>query len=474
MDRLAVARAALDACTWRPSRARVFVTTRPKAREIHEPAFADRVVHHWLVAQLEVLYESVFIHDSYANRRGKGTHAAVARLQTFMRQATRNGARRAYALQLDIANYFNTIDRRRLFGLISRRLDHSARRDRSQADTYARLAKITRRLLTGNPAHGAQRLGAPRRFDRVPKHKRLANALPERGLAIGNLSSQFFANVYLNELDQYIKHVLKCRWYVRYVDDLVLIHDDPDRLVKWRERIEGFIDEHLGLKLRPPASEPVAVSRGVDFLGYIVRTKYLLPRRRVVESADRCLARWHARLFGPSGMILDRNARSTLQNALASYLGHFRHASCSRVLARLWTRHPWLDLLFLRAGSKVMSKMSAPLETSLACQYSWFTSQYPNAIVWMQVGANWECYGIGATLVSQRYGLAQLLEPRANIGIRIVVPVTNWHRWQAIFARDGIAVIAAEQCGRARNHRHGLRQRALSYVSPAGVEVGRL
>jgi len=118
LDRLAVARAALDACTWRPSRARVFVTTRPKAREIHEPAFADRVVHHWLVAQLEVLYESVFIHDSYANRRGKGTHAAVARLQTFMRQATRNGARRAYALQLDIANYFNTIDRRRLFGLI--------------------------------------------------------------------------------------------------------------------------------------------------------------------------------------------------------------------------------------------------------------------------------------------------------------------------------------------------------------------
>ena len=109
--------------TWRPSRTLAFVVNQPKAREIHAADFSDRVVHHWLVPRLEAWFETVFIHDSYSNRKGKGTHAAVDRLQDFVRQATRNGKVKAHYLQLDIANFFNSIDRGILYGLIRHRAE---------------------------------------------------------------------------------------------------------------------------------------------------------------------------------------------------------------------------------------------------------------------------------------------------------------------------------------------------------------
>ena len=466
LDRLAAAQTALNACTWRPSRTRVFVTTKPKAREIHAPVFADRVVHHWLVPQLEVLYEPVFIHDSYANRQGKGTHGAVARLQTFMRQATCNGQKRAYALQLDIANYFNTIDRRRLFAMISHRLDQSSRRHPAEEERYRHLARITRSLLTGNPAQGAYRLGHPSRFDRVPPHKRLINAAPECGLAIGNLSSQFFANVYLNELDQFVKHTLKCRWYLRYVDDFVLVDPDPERLLAWRDAIEEFLRERLGLSLRPPVGMPWAVSRGVDFLGYVVRPNYLLARQRVVDAADQCLAKWESTLVGDHGLCLDPVQSKALQSSLGSYLGHFRHASGFRMTARLWERHRWLDALFPLAWPGIGSRLEPPFATSLASQHSWFTSRFPGAIVWLQVGTSWECYGRDALEMAKRYGFPVTRGGRASLGDTASIPGTAWKRWQKALARDGVAAVGAQQFGRARGHRHGLRRRVLSYVSP--------
>ncbi len=466
LDRLAAAQTALNACTWRPSRTRVFVTTKPKAREIHAPIFADRVVHHWLVPQLEVLYEPVFIHDSYANRQGKGTHSAVTRLQTFMRQATCNGQQRAYALQLDIANYFNTIDRRRLFAMISHRLDQSSRRYPSEEERYRHLARITRSLLTGNPAQGAYRLGHPARFDRVPPHKRLVNAAPECGLAIGNLSSQFFANVYLNELDQFVKHTLKCRWYLRYVDDFVLVDPDPKRLLAWRDAIEEFLRERLGLSLRTPVGMPWAVSRGVDFLGYVIRPNYLLVRQRVVDAADQCLAKWGSTLVGNHGLCMDLAQSKALQSSLGSYLGHFRHASGFRLTARLWARHPWLDALFPLAWPGIGSRLEPPFATSLASQHSWFTSRFPGAIVWLQVGTRWECYGRDALEMAKRYGFPVMRGGRASLGDTASIPGTAWKRWQKALARDGVAAVGAQQFGRASGHRHGLRRRVLSYVSP--------
>ena len=215
LDHLIETREALQARRWTPARSVSFVTLRPKAREIHAAPFADRVVHHWLVSRLEPLYEPRFIHDSYANRRGKGTHAAVDRLQTFQRQVTRNGQRRAWFLQLDIRNFFYSIDRARLLALLRRRLDQArGRGERTTAETAA-LDWLCTVILETDPAAGSQRAGPAARFQRVPAHKRLDRAPPGRGLPIGNLTSQFFGNVYLNELDQFVKHTLRCRHYLR-------------------------------------------------------------------------------------------------------------------------------------------------------------------------------------------------------------------------------------------------------------------
>ena len=153
-------KAALENRTYAPARSVCFVTQRPKLREIFAADFRDRVVHHVLVDFLESIWEPIFIHDSYACRTGKGVHAGVKRLQTFLRQVTANGTCTAdYVMKWDSA----------LFGWL-------------------------------------------------PPHKTLFACPPGKGLPIGNLNSQFFANVYLNALDQFVKHELKCRHYLRYCD----------------------------------------------------------------------------------------------------------------------------------------------------------------------------------------------------------------------------------------------------------------
>jgi hypothetical protein len=178
---------------------------------------------------------------------------------------------------------------------------------------------LARVLLTGNPAHNADYVGNPAHLQRVPAHKQLANAAPEKGLPIGNLSSQFFANVYLNELDQFIKHRLKASHYVRYVDDFVLLHQDPGVLAGWRSAIVGFLHDRLGLALRD-AGRLAPITNGIDFLGYIIRPDYRLVRRRVVGHMDARLAAHAKRMLRSNGTLVSLPAASdAVQATLASH-----------------------------------------------------------------------------------------------------------------------------------------------------------
>lgn len=229
----------LQSKSYQPTTTRCFVATQPKAREIHAADFSDRVVHHWLVPRLAALYEPIFIHDLYSNREGKGTHAAVDRLQRFMlgaadfqvSQHAANGGEAklelsysqspAYFLQLDIHNFFNSIDRPILFKLLQKRLGKAIKQgklEREEAETLRWLCHV---LLKHDLNSDVKYLGRSKDFARVPAHKRFGALGENKGLPIGNLTSQFFANVYLNELDQFVKHQLKCRHYLRYVDDCV-------------------------------------------------------------------------------------------------------------------------------------------------------------------------------------------------------------------------------------------------------------
>ena len=325
--------------TWRPSPPTCFIATLPKAREIHAPEFADRVVHHWLVPQLEAIYEPTFIHDSYSNRVGKGTHAAVRRLKSFIRQV-HSGQGGGWYLQLDIKNFFNSIHRPTLYRMLKARME---RRGLPLATRRAAHA-----LLRHSPVeNGVNWIGAAEERQRVPAHKRLENAAPGCGLAIGNLSSQFFANVYLDALDQFVKHELRAPRYLRYVDDFVLVHHSRDHLQAWQIQIEAFLADVLRLELKTDVRlRPLTA--GCDFLGYVIYPTHTVVRRRVVQHAQAKLGVWGRQHVSRRGIRATPTELEALRAVWQSYQGHFSHANSQQLLARLHFAYPWLRTALLR------------------------------------------------------------------------------------------------------------------------------
>lgn len=450
---------------WRPSRAVRFVVRHPKPREILAADFSDRVVHHLLVPWFERLFEPVFIHDSFANRKGKGSHAAVSRLQHF----SRSNPRGSY-LQLDIANFFNRINRRTLFGLLRARVERDMRRpgndprraDPREADRMLWLARV---LLTGNPAETALFRGRYEDLVLVPPHKQLGNAPAETGLPIGNLTSQFFANVYLNELDQFVKHVLKARRYVRYVDDLVLLHDDPAQLAAWREAIAAFLGDRLGLGLRD-CGRLAKISNGIDFLGYIIRPDYLLVRRRVAGHAhERLAALRRTVLESGNTLCLIPGRGDAVQATLASYYGHFRHGRANGIRQDLFRRHPWLGHLF--AGPDRLPDRLRRIDrpagvTSLASQWRYFQRRYPEHVILLQVGNRLEIHGEARRFFAGHMAARPVSRP--GIGDGLSFPVGSGRRLRQELRRRRMPFCQVVEDGWLKG---GMKRRVLGRLYPA-------
>jgi RNA-directed DNA polymerase len=378
----------LSSGTYRPGRSMAFLVEKPKRREIFAADFRDRVVHHVLVGHLEPGWERRFIHDSYACRAGKGTHAGVERLRTFLRQATANNTRRAWYLQLDVRGYFITLSRDILFERI-------AAKERDAAVLW-----LARLLIFHEPTADCLLRGAKRSdFERLPEHKTLFKAAPRCGLPIGNLTSQFFANVYLDALDQFVKHTLRAGHYVRYCDDLVLISQDKSELERWEAQIEGFVGERLGLRLNSRRKlRPVA--DGVDFLGYVIRPDYVLVRKRVVSALRSRLMETEGKLKalgmaeyedGHSVFVWPAELIEETRAWLNSYLGHLRQASCFRLVRALRERFVWLDEYFRWNGPCVGLRCPASVAaTKLREQERHFERCLPDHVIVMQLGRFWK------------------------------------------------------------------------------------
>ena len=290
------------------------------------------MVHHWLVPQLEAVYDPTFIHDVYSNRIGKGTHAAMRRLKSFVREVE-SGQGGGWYLQLDIRNFFNSIHRPTLYAMLKRRMERY------------RLAlpvrQVVHALLRRSPARNVVYRCTEAERAAVPTHKRLENAAPGCGIPIGNLSSQFFANVYLDALDQFVKRELRVPRYLRYVDDFVLVHRDREQLLEWRGRIEHFLSEHLRLALKPD-DQLKPLHAGIDFLGYVVYPTHTVVRRRVITHAREKLDEW-ARNNVTNGHVTASQAEfEQLRSICASYAGHFSHANSWRLRRKFRARYPWL------------------------------------------------------------------------------------------------------------------------------------
>jgi retron-type reverse transcriptase len=261
--------------TYTPSPYTCFAIIDPTPREILAPSFPDRIVHRWLVNKIEPFIDKRFLPCSYANRKGKGHHSAVKQLQYYL-----NNPANKYFLKLDVESFFNSIDH----SLLLRLVNHWIEKLLCTAEEKKLLHFLSEKIITHNPTENCLFTGDRSKLKKIPPHKSYFNNPKARGLPLGNLSSQFFANIYLHELDFFVKHHLKAKYYIRYVDDVVLLAEDKEQLKQWRIIIAKFLKEELKLNLHPKKIMLQPVSYGIDFLGYIVRKDYLLVRKRVVKA----------------------------------------------------------------------------------------------------------------------------------------------------------------------------------------------
>lgn len=313
-DHLLDLRDALTDGSYRPGAYRSFtITESGKRRIISAAPFRDRIVHHALCAVLEPIWEPRFIHDSYACRQGKGTHAAIDRAQHFAR-----GHR--YVLQMDVQQFFPSIDHAIL---------------RAQLARYVADAP-TLTLIDHVLAGGAATLRDSYQMMYFSGDDLFAVERP-RGLPIGNQTSQFWANVYLDPLDHFIQRELGCRAYVRYCDDLLLFGDDRAALHRWRAAIIAYA-AGLRLTMHERRAQVAPVHTGISFLGWRI-FPYLrrLKRRNILAFARRFRTLQRRYAVGAIGL-------ADIHAAVKGWRGHARHGQTAALTRSLIHRRPLVRL----------------------------------------------------------------------------------------------------------------------------------
>jgi RNA-directed DNA polymerase len=261
--------------TYEPGVSKRFAVRRPKLREVWAADFTDRIVHHLLHNRIAARFERSFIADSCACIPGRGTLYAATRLESKIRSVTQNWTRPAYYLKCDLANFFVSIDKNIVFELLAPKI------------TEPWWLELARTILFHDPRKNYEIRGVPSDLDLVPPHKRLTNQPAHLGLPIGNLPSQFLANVLLNPLDQRAKHQLRARHYIRYVDDFLFLHESADWLNAVLADITEFLPTRLGVRLNSSKTILQPIERGVDFVGQVIKPWHRYTRHRTVNEAVR-------------------------------------------------------------------------------------------------------------------------------------------------------------------------------------------
>lgn len=260
-----------------------FNISDPKPRNIHKASVRDRLLHHALYRQLYPFFDRTFIPDSYACRVGKGTHRAINRFRSFAYKMSKNNTRTCWVLKCDIRKFFASIDHQTLFSILGRSISDQ------------NILWLLREVVGSFSVNGAH----------------------SQGLPLGNLTSQLLVNIYMNEFDQFVKHKLKAKHYIRYADDFILLSHDKTELEKRLRYIIVFLRQELKLELHPDKVSIATIASGVDFLGWVH-----FPDHRVLRTATR------RRMFRRSaGLKAD-------DPVVQSYLGLLSHGNTKK-LARV-------------------------------------------------------------------------------------------------------------------------------------------
>lgn len=262
-----------------------FYVQDPKQRHIHKASVQDRVVHHLLHRHLYGLFDRTFISDSYSCRRDKGTHKGIDRLEEFTRKVSKNYTQPCWGLKCDIRKFFASVDHQLLLKLLKEKI--------KDENVIFLLNEVIKSFSIGEG----------------------------KGMPLGNLTSQVFANIYLNELDRFVKHRLKVRHYIRYADDFLFLSTEKDKLFQLISPIRQFLKKELRLELHPQKIIIRKLEWGIDFLGYIVLPHYRLPRTKTKK-----------RMFKK---LEEVRHKSSLNQSLQSYLGYLKHANSYKIVKKI-------------------------------------------------------------------------------------------------------------------------------------------
>ena len=268
---------------------KIAIIQDPKPRTIHIASVRDRVLYQAVHRKLYPLFDRSFIHDVYSSRDFKGTHAGVRRLREFSRKVSSNFTRPAYVLKCDIRKFFDSVDHGILLDHISKRI-----KDRKLLEFI--------HLIVDSFHH-----------------------TPNKGLPLGNVTSQLFANVYMNKFDQFIKHKLKAKYYIRYCDDFVILNESIDTLKSLIPIIADFLKKAMKLDLHPNKVEIRKIHQGTDFLGYVSLPHYTLLRNKTRKRMLKKLE--NARRYYYSGNI----SKEKLANIVSSYRGMLNHCKGEKI-----------------------------------------------------------------------------------------------------------------------------------------------
>lgn len=330
---------------YEPKRSIAFIVNKPVQREIFAADFRDRVVHHFIIGKLHSLFEHQFIKDSYACRVGKGTHYGIRCIDEFIKECSVAYTRDCYILKLDIQGFFLNINKRLLIEMLKSFLDK-----KYSFNDREFVLSLIKKVVINNPATNCIIKGRKSDWDGLPKNKSLFNSPNGCGLPIGNFTSQVFANFYMDKFDHYIKHDLGIRYYGRYVDDFIIVHEDKMYLKSLIKQISNFLQNELHLTLHPKKIYLQHYSKGVPFLGAIIK-----PGR--IYIGKRTKSNFYQAIQNQNTVVLHskptKEEQLMFQSSMNSYLGIMKHYNTYKLRKRmLWKNLSafWWNHVYLSGG----------------------------------------------------------------------------------------------------------------------------